>query len=196
MRQYHGSANNESVVAWRCWRPGVSAPKAHKQVCESSKSRQVISMGEVMTAKASLTEQMSFTAETGSGHAVVLDAAEHGGGENRGPQPMEMLLVGLAGCTGMDVISILRKKRQDVTGYEVHVRGERAETDPKVFTHITVEHVVTGHDISPVAVARAIELSETKYCGAGATLGKIATLQHTFRIVETAHHAQTADPSA
>jgi putative redox protein len=141
-------------------------------------------MGEVMTVNAALTAHMSFTAETGSGHAVVMDAAEHAGGQNLGPQPMELLLVGLAGCTGMDVISILRKKRQDVTAYAVRVRGERAETDPKVFTHITVEHVVTGHAISPAAVARAIELSETTYCGAGATLGKTATLQHAFRIVE------------
>jgi putative redox protein len=139
-------------------------------------------MGEVMTVNAALTAHMSFTAETGSGHAVVMDAAEHAGGQNLGPQPIELLLVGLAGCTGMDVISILRKKRQDVTAYAVRVRGERAETDPKVFTHITVEHVVTGHAISPAAVARA--LSETTYCGAGATLGKTATLQHAFRIVE------------
>src|SRR5579864_7916542 len=131
-------------------------------------------MPEIMVAQATLETGMRFIASADSGHSVILDAAEHAGGQNAGFQPMEMLLVGLAGCTGMDVISILRKKRQDVTGYAVHVRGERAETDPKVFTHITVEHVVTGHDISPVAVARAIELSETKYCGAGATLGKIA----------------------
>lgn len=141
-------------------------------------------MGEAMTVHSTLSAGMAFRAETGSGHAVVLDAAEHTGGQNRGARPMELLLAGLAGCTGMDVISILRKKRQEVTGYEVHVRGERAETDPKVFTSITVEHVVTGHEISPEAVARAVELSETKYCGAGAMLGKTAALKHTFRIIE------------
>lgn len=141
-------------------------------------------MGEVMTADVTLTAGMAFTAETGSGHAIVLDAAAHAGGQKRGPQPMEMLLVGLAGCTGMDVISILRKKRQDVTAYAVRVRGERAETDPKVFTQITVEHIITGHRISPEAAARAIELSETKYCGAGAMLGATAALKHTFCIVE------------
>jgi putative redox protein len=151
-------------------------------------------MGEVMTAGATLSTRMAFAAETGSGHAVVMDAADHAGGENRGPRPMELFLVGLAGCTGMDVISILRKKRQNVTAYDVHVRGERAEMDPKVFTHITVEHVVTGHDISPAAVARAIELSETTYCGAGATLGKTATLQHTFRIVEVEREAEPVGP--
>jgi putative redox protein len=107
---------------------------------------------------------------------------------------MELLLMGLAGCTGMDVISILRKKRQEVTAYEVRVRGERAETDPKVFTHITVEHVVTGHAISPEAVARAIELSETKYCGAGAMLSKTAALTHIFRILE--RDAQPVGPPA
>jgi putative redox protein len=141
-------------------------------------------MGEVMTVQSTLTAGMAFSAETGSGHAVTMDAAEHAGGQNSGAQPMELLLVGLAGCTGMDVISILRKKRQEVTAYEVHMRGERAETDPKVFTSVTVEHVVTGHEISPDAVARAIELSETKYCGAGAMLSKTAALKHTFRIVE------------
>lgn len=99
---------------------------------------------------------------------------------------MEMLLIGLAGCTGMDVISILRKKRQQVTGYEVRVRGERADDHPMVFTEIVVEHIISGHDVSPEAVARAVELSETKYCGAGAMLGKTAKLIQTLRIVDAA----------
>lgn len=142
-------------------------------------------MGEIMTVQTTLTGDMAFSAQAGSGHTVLLDAAEHGGGHDQGFRPMEMLLVGLSGCTGMDVISILRKKRQDVTRYEVRVRGERAEDHPMVFTDITVEHIVTGHNIDPQAVARAIELSETKYCGAGATLGKTAHLKHTFRIVES-----------
>jgi putative redox protein len=97
---------------------------------------------------------------------------------------MELLLVGLAGCTAMDVISILRKKRQEVRGYTVAVSGVRAETDPKVFTEITVEHRVFGHEMDPEAVRRAIELSESRYCGAGAMLGKTARLTHTFRILE------------
>jgi putative redox protein len=99
---------------------------------------------------------------------------------------MELLLVGLGGCTGMDVISILRKKREPVTGYEVHVSGIRAEDHPMVFVEITVEHIVTGHEIQPEAVARAIQLSKERYCGAGAMLGKVAHLTHTFRIVEAA----------
>lgn len=143
-------------------------------------------MGEVMTARSRMTEGMQFSVESGSGHTVLLDAAEHGGGRDTGFRPMELLLVGLAGCTGMDVISILRKKRQDVTAYEVRVRGERAVDHPMVFTDITVEHIVTGHNVKPEAVARAIELSETTYCGAGAMLRKTAHLKHTFRIVEAA----------
>jgi len=146
-------------------------------------------MGEIMTAKARLVGDMEFDAEGGSGHHITLDAAEHGGGHDRGFRPMEMLLVGLAGCTAMDVISILRKKRQHVTGYDVQVRGERAEDHPMVYKDITVEHIVTGHGVDPSAVARAIELSETKYCGAGATLSKTANLKHTYRIIEAAPEA-------
>src|SRR5579863_658149 len=133
-------------------------------------------MGEIMTARATLETGMRFTAESGSGHHVMLDAASDGGGENLGFRPMELLLVGLAGCTGMDVISILRKKRQEVTGYEVQVRGVRAVDHPMVFVEITVEHVVTGHSLHPEAVERAIALSENRYCGAGAMLGKVAHL--------------------
>lgn len=143
-------------------------------------------MAEQMTATVKLETGMRFDAEAGSGHHVTLDAAEHGGGQNAGFRPMEMLLVGLGGCTGMDVISILRKKRQQVTGYEVHVSGIRAEDHPMVFVEITVEHIVTGHDVQPEAVERAIQLSKERYCGAGAMLGKVAHLTHTFRIVEAA----------
>jgi putative redox protein len=143
-------------------------------------------MAERMTVQAKLETGMQFTAVTGSGHSLTLDAAEHVGGQNKGFRPMEMLLVGLAGCTAMDVISILRKKRQDVTDYRVYVEGLRADEHPMVFVDITVEHIITGHNISPEAVARAIELSETRYCGAGAMLSKTARLRHTFRIVEAA----------
>src|SRR5579872_5858233 len=113
-------------------------------------------MAEVMVAQAKLEADMRFVATADSGHSVILDAAEHGGGHNAGFRPMELLLVGLAGCTGMDVISILRKKREPVTGYEVHVQGVRAEDHPMVFVVINVEHVVSGHHIQPEAVTRAI----------------------------------------
>jgi putative redox protein len=148
-------------------------------------------MAEQMTATVRLETGMCFDAEAGSGHHVTLDAAEHGGGQNAGFRPMELLLVGLGGCTGMDVISILRKKRQQVTSYAVHVSGIRAEENPMVFVEITVVHIVTGHHIQPEAVARAIQLSEGRYCGAGAMLGKVAHLTHTFRIVEAAEKQTT-----
>src|ERR1051326_3438721 len=143
-------------------------------------------MAEEMSARVTLESGMRFAAQSGSGHYVTLDADRGGGGENLGFRPMELLLVGLAGCTGMDVISILRKKRQDVTGYEVQVRGVRAGEYPMVFVEITVEHIVTGHHIQPEAGARAIALSKERYCGAGAMLGKVAHLTHTYRIMETA----------
>jgi len=153
-------------------------------------------MAETMTAQSKLATGMRFEVEAGSGHHITLDAAEHDGGHNEGFRPMELLLVGLAGCTGMDVISILRKKRQEVTGYEVHVTGVRAEEHPMVFVEITVEHIVTGHRIQSEAVARAIELSEERYCGAGAMLGKVAHLTHTYRIVEAAETLAVATPLA
>src|SRR5215472_16614413 len=141
-------------------------------------------MAETMSAQAKLATGMRFEVEAGSGHYVTLDAAEHGGGQNAGFRPIELLLVGLGGCTGMDVISILRKKREPVTGYEVHVSGIRAEEHPMVFVEITVEHIVTGYHIQPEAVARAIQLSRERYCGAGAMLGRVAHLTHTYRLVE------------
>src|SRR5215831_3160023 len=152
-------------------------------------------MAEQMTAMVKLEAGMQFDARSGSGHHITLDAAEHGGGHEAGSRPMELLLMGLGGCTGMDVISILRKKRQQVTGYEVHVSGIRAEEHPMVFVEITVEHVVTGHHIQPEAVARAIQLSEERYCGAGAMLGKVAHLTHTFRIVEVVETPTVAVPT-
>src|SRR6266581_9515802 len=114
-------------------------------------------MAEQMTATVRLETGMCFDAEAGSGHHLTLDAAEHAGGHNVGFRPMELLLVGLAGCTGMDVITILRKKRQQVTGYAVRVVGVRAEDHPMVFEDITVEHIITGHHLDHEAVRRAIE---------------------------------------
>jgi putative redox protein len=136
----------------------------------------------MMTAAARLVWNMQFDATAGSGHSVALDASVGDGGADLGFRPMELLLVGLAGCTAMDVISILRKKRQTVSHYEVRVQGVRAETHPMLFTEISVEHRLTGREIDPEAVRRAIELSESRYCGAGAMLGKTARLTHSFVI--------------
>src|SRR6516225_6893237 len=141
-------------------------------------------MANDMTVRATLETGMRFDVVTSSGHHIILDAAEHNGGQNSGPQPMEMLLVALASCSAMDIIAILRKKRQDITGYELRIHGMRAEEHPKVFLDITVKHIFTGHNIRPEAVERAIELTEERYCGASALLGKTATIGHTFSIIE------------
>lgn len=141
-------------------------------------------MAKENTARAVLVGPMRFDAESGSGNRIAMDVSEQDGGQNAGASPMELLLVALAGCTGMDVISILRKKRQNVTSYTIAVRGERREEHPQTFTTITVEHTLTGHGINPDAVRRAIELSETKYCSVGATIEKTATITHTFRLEE------------
>ncbi len=133
-------------------------------------------------AKVTWQEGMRFEGTASSGHTVILDSSAEHGGQNAGFRPMELLLVGMAGCTAMDVISILRKKRQKVTGFEVRVRGERAEEHPRIYTDIHVEYVVRGEDISPAAVERAIQLSEEKYCSASAMLGKAARITSSYRI--------------
>ncbi len=130
---------------------------------------------------------MAFAGQAmGSGFSLPLDTVVEQGGDNAGFRPMELVLLGLAGCTAMDVISILEKKRQNVTGFEVRANGERSEAHPKVFTHIVVEYVVSGVNIDPVAVARAVELSETKYCSAYGMLSKTVNIEHKITILEEA----------
>lgn len=126
---------------------------------------------------------LEFEAETGSGHRLVLDGSVKGGGKNHGASPMELMLVGMAGCTAMDVVDILRKKRQAVSGLQVRVEGTRAESYPMVYTEIDVVYVVRGKEISPKAVEDAIRLSEDKYCSAGAMLAKTAKINWRFEIV-------------
>lgn len=127
---------------------------------------------------------MSFIAETGSGHAVVMDGAPEAGGRNLGPRPMEMLLAGTGGCSAFDVVLILKKGRQSVSGCEVSLKAERAESDPKVFTRIHFHYRVKGRQLKPESVARAIELSKDKYCSASIILGKTAEITHDFEIIE------------
>lgn len=129
-------------------------------------------------------EGMSFLAETGSNHCVTMDGAPEAGGRNMAPRPMEMVLVGTGGCTAFDVVLILKKGRHAVTGCEVTLKAERAETEPKVFTRIHFHYRVAGKQLRPEVVARAIELSKDKYCSASIMLGKTATLTHDFEIVE------------
>lgn len=128
---------------------------------------------------------MSFLAETGSKHAIVMDGAPEAGGRDMAPRPMELLLAGAGGCTAFDVVSILKKGRHAVTGCEVSLHAERAETEPKVFTRIHFHFKVSGRQLKQEAVARAIELSKSKYCSASIMLGKTATITHDFEIVES-----------
>lgn len=127
---------------------------------------------------------MSFVAESGSGHAVVMDGAPEAGGRNLGPRPMEMVLLGAGGCTASDVVVILSRSGQDVRGCEVQLRAERAETDPKVFTRIHFHFVVRGRALKPNVVERAIRLSHDKYCSASIMLGKTAKLTHDWEIAQ------------
>ncbi len=121
-------------------------------------------------------DELQFVARAGSGPAVVMDTSESGGGAG----PMELVLMGTAGCTAMDVITILKKKRLNVTGFKINISGERAEEYPKRYTHIHIEYVVHGTDLKPDGIKQAIDLSEQKYCGAMASLN--ARITHAFRI--------------
>jgi putative redox protein len=135
-----------------------------------------------MDVKVTWNNKLSFTGVGESSSTLPMDAEESGGGENSGFRPMELIALGLAGCTGMDTISILMKKRQNVTGFEVKVKAERAEEFPKAFTHIILEYIVEGHNIDPAAVERSIELSATKYCPVQAMLSKACKIEHIYTI--------------
>lgn len=137
-----------------------------------------------MECKVSWHDGMSFIAETGSGHLVAMDGAPEAGGRNLAPRPMELVLAGTGGCTSFDVVMILKRGRQEVTGCEVDIKAERADTDPKVFTKIHMHFVVTGKALKPEAVERAIKLSAEKYCSASIMIGKTAEITHDWEIVE------------
>lgn len=130
------------------------------------------------------TSGMTFLAETGSGHVLAMDGAPEGGGRNLAPRPMEVVLAGTGGCTAYDVVLILRKSGQEVSGCEVRVTSERAPTDPKVFTKIHMHFVVTGKALKRNLVEHAIRLSHEKYCSASIMLGKTAEITKDFEIVE------------
>lgn len=128
-------------------------------------------------------DHMSFVGESGSGHSMVMDGAPEAGGRNLGVRPMEMLLLGLGGCTSFDVVSILQKSRQQLVDCEVEIEAERADTIPKVFTRIHLHFIVSGRDLDPAKVAKAVDLSADKYCSASRMLEKTATITHDFEIV-------------
>lgn len=127
---------------------------------------------------------MSFVAETGSGHAVVMDGAPEGGGRDLAPRPMEMVLLGTGGCTAYDVVVILTKSGQDVRGCEVRLEAERAATDPKVFTRIHFQFTVRGRGLKANIVERAVKLSHDKYCSASAMLAHTAQITTSIEIIE------------
>jgi len=129
-------------------------------------------------------EGMSFLAETGSNHLVAMDGAADGGGRNLAPRPMEMVLVGTGGCTAYDVVVILKKSGQDVTGCEVKLTAERAATDPKVFTRIHMHWTVRGRGLKRNLVEHAVRLTHEKYCSATAMLSKTAEVTRDFEVVE------------
>ena len=137
-----------------------------------------------MKARVKLIEGVSFVGQTESGHAVVMDGPPDSGGKNLGPRPMEMLLLGLGGCSAFDVVHILRKSRLDVRDCVAEIDATRAETDPKVFTKIHVHFIVTGKTLDPKRVEQAVKLSAEKYCSASIMLGKVAEITHDFEVVE------------
>ena len=130
--------------------------------------------------------RLTFTGNGEKGFSLPLDSEAAVGGDDNGFEPMELIAIGLAGCTAMDTISILKKKRQDVTAFEVKVHAERATEFPKVFTHIFLEYIVEGHHVDPTAVERSIELSITKYCPAHAMLRKACNIDHKYTIKDAA----------
>jgi len=129
-------------------------------------------------------DHMTFVGESGSGHAVVMDGAPEHGGRDLGIRPMEMLLLGVGGCTAFDVVSILKKSRQAIVDCEVEVDSDRAQEVPKVFTRIHIHFIVSGNGLDPAKVEKAVNLSAEKYCSASIMLGKMAEITHDFEIVE------------
>ncbi len=137
-----------------------------------------------MQARIKWVENVMFVAESGSGHSLVLDGPPESGGRNLGVRPMEMVLMGMGGCTAFDVVHILKKARQPITDCVAELSAERAESEPKVFTRIHVHFIVTGRALSEKQVERAIQLSAEKYCSASIMLGATATITHDFEIRE------------
>ena len=127
-------------------------------------------------------DNMSFVGESGSGHSIVMDGPPEFGGRNLGVRPMEMLLLGLGGCASFDVVSMLKKSKQDLVDCEVEIEAERATEEPKVFTKIHLHFIISGNDLSEKRVKRAIELSAEKYCSASIMLGKTAEVTHDYEI--------------
>ncbi|MEO0079641.1 MAG: OsmC family protein [candidate division WOR-3 bacterium] len=130
-------------------------------------------------------QKLQFVATAGSGHGLVLDTTPDHGGTDTGTTPMELVLVALAGCTGMDVVALLRKMRVNFTGLELNIRAERAAEHPMVYTKIDLEYLVAGPNLDEEKIRRAIELSQEKYCSVSAMLRKACPVNYTWRVVES-----------
>lgn len=137
-----------------------------------------------MKATVRWVQDAMFVGESGSGHAVVMDGAPESGGRNLGVRPMEMLLLGLGGCTAFDVVMILKRGREPVTDCVVDMDAERAQTEPKVFTRIAMKYRISGRGLDPQKVERAVHLSAQKYCSATAILAKTAQISHQIEIID------------
>jgi len=137
----------------------------------------------MLNAKVKWVEGLQFVGESGTGHAIVMDGDKEVGGNNTGMRPMELLIIGLGGCSGMDVASILQKKKQQVTGIDITVKGEKADSYPKKFTDIDIEFIVSGKGLEEEAVKKAVELSMEKYCSVKATLEGVAKISFSYKIV-------------
>jgi len=135
-----------------------------------------------MQARIKWVENAAFVAESGSGHAIVVDGPPEIGGRDMGPRPMELMLMSVGSCSAVDIVMILKKARQPIEHCEVEVSGTRAETDPKVFTHIHLRFIVSGADLSESHVRRAVSLSAEKYCSASIMLSKAAKITHDYEI--------------
>ena len=144
-----------------------------------------------MKARVQWLDGRAFVGESGSGHAVVMDGAPESGGRNVGVRPMEMLLLGLGGCTAFDIVMILERMREKVTGLDIALEAERAGEVPKVFTHVKLIYKVTGRNLKPANVERAVNLSAEKYCSATAMFEKTAKIEHSFEIIEEGAAATT-----
>ncbi len=136
-----------------------------------------------MDAKVTWSKRLSFIGEAETGFSVPLGANPQVGGDNDGFRPMEMIAIGLAGCTAMDVISILQKKRQNVTAFEVQIHSQQAQEHPRVFTQIEIKYLIYGHEVEETAVQRALDLSENKYCPAQAMFKQIVPIKLSYKIL-------------
>jgi putative redox protein len=137
-----------------------------------------------MKARVQWLDGRAFVGESGSGHAVVMDGSPESGGRNIGIRPMEMLLLGLGGCTAFDIVMILERMREAVTGIDLALEGERASDDPKVYTRVKLIYKITGRNLKPANVERAVKLSSEKYCSASAMFAKTAEIEHSIEIIE------------